>query len=510
MNKVESQVERFKKGFPWLDILAPATPKRGIRVLSEKDIDAAVAYDPAFPVRGRCKFVPASGAASRMFKDIFAGLETLKNGEDVSPDSALAKLAASIDKFAFWTEALFGPEVLDSAEYRRLVAERVLTDAGLGYGSKPKGVIQFHRYADGECRTAFAEHLVEGQAYMRDEDGTVHLTVTISPEHRSLFEAVLAEVKEAYESRYGVRYDVRFTYQDPETDTVAVDLHNKPFLKEDGTPLFRPAGHGALIHNLDAVKEELISIKNIDNVSAERFLPLTARFKRALMGKCLALRDRIYMYLNELDMLTLEGIRGFESFPYIPPYSALREDTCATPECQSLCQEIEEFLSKELCIDMPLAKDCRSRVDAIRKKLNRPIRVCGMVRNEGQPGGGPFLIKEEDGSTSLQILESVQINPDDPSAVAKLQAATHFNPVDIVCCVYDYKGAKFHLTDFVDEETGFISQKSWHGRELKALELPGLWNGAMSDWNTLFVEVPAETFSPVKVVLDLLKAPHQA
>ena len=177
---------------------------------------------------------------------------------------------------------------------------------------------------------------------------------------------------------------------------------------------------------------------------------------------------------------------------------------------QALCQEIEEFLSRELCIDMPLAKDCSSRVDAIREKLDRPVRVCGMVKNEGQPGGGPFVIAEEDGSTSLQILESVQINPDDPDAVAKLQDATHFNPVDIVCCTYDYQGNKFSLTDFVDEETGFISRKSWKGRELKALELPGLWNGSMSRWNTLFVEVPAETFSPVKVVLDLLKAPHQS
>ncbi|MBR1576623.1 MAG: DUF4301 family protein [Bacteroidales bacterium] len=227
------------------------------------------------------------------------------------------------------------------------------------------------------------------------------------------------------------------------------------------------------------------------------------------MGKCLELRDRIYMYLNELDMVTLSGIRGYEPFPYVPAYSAPREDVCATPECQALCREIEDFMARELCLDMPVAKDCRSRVEAIRAKLNRPIRVCGMVRNEGQPGGGPFLIKEEDGSTSLQILESVQINPDDLAALAALQAATHFNPVDIICCVYDYKGAKFHLPDFVDEETGFISHKSWQGRELKALELPGLWNGSMSRWNTLFVEVPAETFSPVKVVLDLLKAPHQ-
>ena len=421
----------------------------------------------------------------------------------------MARLAGSIDRFAFWTAELFGPEILDTPEYRRCVAEKVLTDAGLGYGAKPKGVIKFHRYADGECRTAFAEHLVEGQAYMRDEDGGVNLTVTISPEHRALFEAVLSELKDAYEEKYGVRYNVRFTFQDPATDTVAVDPDNKPFLKDDGTPLFRPAGHGALIHNLDAVPEELISIKNIDNVSHERYLPLTSRWKKVLMGKCLELRDKIYMYLTELDMMTMEGIRGYEPFLIVPAHNPPHLDLSATPEVQALCQEIEDFLSRELCIDMPVAKDCRGRVQAIREKLDRPIRVCGMVRNEGQPGGGPFLIKEKDGSTSLQILESVQINPDDPDALAKLQGATHFNPVDIVCCTYDYKGEKFRLTDYVDEETGFISRKSWKGRELKALELPGLWNGSMSRWNTLFVEVPAETFSPVKVVLDLLKAPHQ-
>ena len=508
MNKIESQVERFKKGFPWLDIIAPATPGHGIQVLSEEEAAAAAAYDPAFPVRGRCKFVPASGAASRMFKDIFAGLDRLKAGEDVESGSAVAKLAASIDRFAFWTAELFGPGTVDSPEFRRSVAEKVLTDAGLGYGSKPKGVIKFHRYADGECRTAFAEHLVEGQAYMRNADGSVNLTVTISPEHRALFESVFAEVRAAYEARYGVRYNVRFTFQDPDTDTVAVDPDNKVFLKDDGTPLMRPAGHGALIRNLDAVEEELISIKNIDNVSHERFLPLTSRWKQVLMGKCLELRDRIYMYQTELDMLTME-VRGYEPFLIVPAHNPPHTDRCATPEVQALCQEIEGFLARELCIVMPVAKDCSDRVQAIREKLNRPVRVCGMVRNEGQPGGGPFLIREKDGSTSLQILESVQINPDDPAAVAALQSATHFNPVDIVCCTYDYNGNKFPLADYVDEETGFISRKSWQGRELKALELPGLWNGSMSRWNTLFVEVPAETFSPVKVVLDLLKAPHQ-
>ena len=510
MTKTELQIERFRKGFPWLKIVAPATPARGIVKLSAGEVEAAAAYEPAFPVKGRCKFVPASGAASRMFKDIFAGLDTLRSGCDVPEGSAVSKLASSIRKFAFWSEELFGAEPQDSAEYRLKVAENVLTDKGLGYGSKPKGVIRFHRYPDGECRTAFAEHLVEGQAYMNDGEGRVNLTVTISPEHKALFEAALAEVQADYEKKYGVKYNVRFTFQDPETDTIAVTPDNKPFLKDDGTVLTRPAGHGALIHNLDAVEEELISIKNIDNVSNERFLPVTSLYKKALIGKCLELRDKIFAYLTELDIVTMSGIiDGAEPYPFIAGVNPLRDDPCATPECQELCVEIEHFLSEELCIEMPVARNCQARVDALRAKLNRPIRVCGMVRNEGEPGGGPFIIAGKDGSTSLQILESVQINPSDPEAVAALKAATHFNPVDIVCCTCNYQGEKFILPDYVDEEAGFISSKSYQGRELKALELPGLWNGSMSDWNTLFVEVPSETFSPVKIVLDLLKDPHQ-
>ena len=247
---VESQVERFRKGFPWMDIVAPATPERGIEVLDDDEIQDVIDYIDETDVAGTCKFVPASGAASRMFKDIFAGMAVLESGEDVPADAAAARLAAAVDRFAFYTEELFG-KVEDSREFRLAVTEKVLTDKGLGYGSKPKGVIRFHKYPDGEARTAFAEHLVEGQDYMRDDDGTVHLVVTISPEHRSLFEAALEEVRAAYEERYGVKYDVRFTYQDKATDTIAVDKDNKPFRKEDGSLLFRPAGHGALIYNLN-------------------------------------------------------------------------------------------------------------------------------------------------------------------------------------------------------------------------------------------------------------------
>lgn len=503
---VEAQIARFKKGFPWLDIVAPATPGKGIEVLEEDEIEDVVNYVDQAEVKGKCKFVPASGAASRMFKDIFAGQAKLAS-EDIPADAAAAKLAASVEKFAFYTEEMFG-KVEDSREFRLNVVNKVLDKEGLGYGSKPKGVIRFHKYADGEARTAFAEHLVEGQDYMRNEDGSVNLCVTISPEHKALFETAFAEVKDAYEKKYNVKYNVSFTYQDKATDTVAVDAENKPFRTDDGSLLFRPAGHGALIHNLNAVEEELVSIKNIDNVSVERMLPVTAKYKKVLMGRALQLRDTIFGFLKELDIVTGQGMQ-YMPYGYLPGYNALPEDMYATDQCQMLCNDIEDFLRDELCIEMPEFKDCKERALALKAKLNRPIRVCGMVKNLGEPGGGPFIIKGKDGSTSLQILESVQIDMSNPEAAAALNSATHFNPVDLVCCLYDYKGEKFNLLEHVDEDAGFISSKSYQGRELKALELPGLWNGSMSDWNTLFVEVPVETFNPVKVVLDLLRPAHQ-
>lgn len=483
---VEEQVERFKKGFPWMKIVAPATPERGIRVLDAEEEAAAVEYYGKSEVNGKCKFVPASGAASRMFKDLFSGLDTLRSGTDVSPDSPAARFAANIRSFAFYDKALFG-EPEDTAGYRKSVLARTLTEEGLNYGSKPKGVIKFHRYADGEVRTAFAEHLVEAQNYMRNQDGTANIVVTISPEHQHLFEQVYESLKAEYESRYGVKYNITFTFQDKATDTVAVDVENRPFRTETDSLLFRPAGHGALIYNLNNISEEVVSIKNIDNVANERLLPVTAKYKKVLLGKCLELRDRLHGFLRELDACT---------------------DLCSDG-CKALCDRIEAFLDKELCISLPAASDCRTRVEMLRKKLNRPVRVCGMVKNQGEPGGGPFIIAEKDGSTSLQILESVQINMADEKARAALASATHFNPVDIVCCLHDYKGQSFNLLEHVDHDAGFISSKSYQGRELKALELPGLWNGSMSDWNTLFVEVPLETFNPVKVVLDLLRPAHQ-
>ncbi|MCR4910236.1 MAG: DUF4301 family protein [Bacteroidales bacterium] len=483
----KEQIERFKEGFPSLDIVSAATIGRGIVRLDEKQLKEASEYCDTAQVAGKCKFVPASGAASRMFKDVFAH----------KPET-IQKLADNIEKFAFYDPAVFGKAPYDPVK----TADELLEEPGLGYGAKPKGVLKFHRYKE-EARTAFAEHLVEGQQYMRNSDGTVNLTFTISPEHKALFEKALSEVKDEYEKRYGVKYNIRFTYQDKATDTIAVTPDNKPFLKEDGTVLTRPAGHGALIHNLCAVDEELVSIKNIDNVAVERLLPTTALYKKALMGRALQLRDQVFGFLVDFDQMTRINPAPYQPHlaGYFPPY----EDCFATDEFQELCNRIEKFLLEEFCIEMPQSKSCKERALALRAKLDRPLRVCGMVRNEGEPGGGPFIIREKDGSTSLQILESVQIS--DPSL---MKDATHFNPVDLVCCLRNVDGEKFDLLKHVDPETGFISSKSYQGRELKALELPGLWNGAMSDWLTSFVEVPVETFNPVKVVLDLLKPAHQA
>ena len=478
---VEEQVERFKKGFPWMKIVAPATPEKGIQVLDDAAAEAACKYYEGAKINGKCKFVPASGAASRMFKDLFSGLDALKAGKELADDAPAAKFVDKIAEFAFYTPELFGQETCKCPEYRKDVLAKTLTDEGLGYGAKPKGVLKFHKYTDGEIRTAFAEHLVEAQNYMRNEDGSANLVVTISPEHQHLFEEAYAEVKAAYEAKYGVKYDICFTFQDKATDTVAVDVENKPFRTETDSLLFRPAGHGALIYNLNNIKDEVVSIKNIDNVANERLLPETAKWKKVLLGKALELRDTLHGYLRQLDVE-------------------------ATP---ALCDEIETFLENTLCVTLPASADFEARVAAIRAKLDRPVRVAGMVKNQGEPGGGPFIIAEKDGSTSLQVLESVQINMSDEHAKNALASATHFNPVDIVCCLHNYKGESFDLLKYVDEDAGFISSKSYQGRELKALELPGLWNGAMSNWNTLFVEVPLETFNPVKVVLDLLRPAHQ-
>ena len=459
------QIERFKTGFPWMDIIAPATPSKGIRVLSPEEVDKAVnTAESALRDKGGnalsfAKFVPASGAASRMFKDLFN-----KNVNVVN------KFVQNIEKFAFYDKSIYG-----QLEGEALV-DFTLGDEGLGYGKKPKGVLKFHRYPS-EVRTAIAEHLVEAAEYAVSADGKARVVVTISPEHTELFKAAIAEVKAEYEQRYGIEYDITLVYQYEWTDTLAVTADNEAFVTPEGKLLHRPGGHGALIHNLKEVDADIVSIKNIDNVAVESYLPLSAKWKKVLMGLAIDLRERIFSYIGKLQ---------------------------ENPS-DSLCAEVQAFLEDELCISLGRKADASTLLSLLR----RPIRVAGMVKNEGEPGGGPFIIREKDGSTSLQILEGVQINPADTHAQECLKASTHFNPVDIVCVLKDAEGKNFNLLDYVDADAGFISSKSYQGTEIKALELPGLWNGAMSRWNTLFVEVPVETFNPVKTVMDLLRPAHQ-
>ena len=349
----EAQVELFRKGFPWMKIVAPATPGNGICVLDDEEASRAAEYYEKADIAGKCKFVPASGAASRMFKDLFSGLDTLKKGQDVASDSPAARFVANIARFAFYDPELFGTPS-DTAESRMKILSRTLTEEGLAYGSKPKGVLKFHKYPDGEVRTAFAEHLVEAQDYMRNPDGSANIVVTISPEHRQLFEDAYKAVKDEYEKRYGVRFNITFTYQDKATDTIAVDADNRPFRTDDGRLLFRPAGHGALIYNLDKISEEVVSIKNIDNVANERFLPVTAKYKKVLLGKAVELRDKIFGYLRELDAVTGEGMSQALP-PYIPSLTQRYDDRYMTPEVQNLCNDIEEFL-KSCGAGRPLAR----------------------------------------------------------------------------------------------------------------------------------------------------------
>ena len=458
---VESQLENFRRGFPYLKVVRAASPADGVRMASEAEIDAAVArYEAAAAGTKVVKFVPASGAATRMFKELFEFVNEDKRGKGI--DTLLGR----IGEFAFWPElqAVLPAGADDKATVRAIVGE------GLNYGGKPKGLVTFHAYPEG-ARKAVEEHLVEGAAYAVS-DGVVRIHFTVSPEHRAGFEALLAEKVPVYEARFGVKYDISFSVQKPSTDTVAVNPDNTLFRQDDGTLLFRPAGHGALIENLNEIDADVVFIKNIDNVTTDANRGDTVRYKKALAGMLLALQERTFGYLR-----------------------ALRAGTADTAE-------VAAFVEEQLCVKLP------ERCDAalLEALLDRPIRVCGMVRNEGEPGGGPFWVANPDGTESLQIAESSQIAPED---MPLMQSATHFNPVDLVCGVRDSAGGKFDLRQYTDPSTGFISSKSAGGRPLRAQELPGLWNGAMARWNTVFVDVPVSTFSPVKVVQDLLRPQHR-
>lgn len=458
---LETQLKNFREGFPFLPVTRAASCGDGIRVLDAAGIEqAAACYDRAKESLRVVKFVPASGAATRMFKDLF---EFVREGRRTA---VVGELLANRRRFAFWPElrTIIGDDADELRTVENIVAE------GLRYGETPKGLVSFHRYGD-EVRKAVEEHLVEGAQYAA-AGGEVKIHFTVSPEHLTRFEALLAEKIPGYESRFGVKYRISFSVQDPSTDTLAVNPDCTPFRRADGRLLFRPAGHGALIGNLGKIDADIVFVKNIDNVTTDARRGDTVLYKKALAGVLLALQERIFEYLMALE------VPGAELEP------------------------IAAFIENELCVKLP--KDYGTAL--LRQVLDRPIRVCGMVRNEGEPGGGPFWVTGADGLETLQIAESNQIAPEKREL---MRLATHFNPVDLVCSFRTSKGGRFDLQEFVDPATGFISRKSDGGRELLAQELPGLWNGAMARWNTVFVEVPITTFSPVKVVTDLLRPEHQ-
>ena len=486
--QVAEQLKKFKTGFPFLKIESAATIDKGILAPGEEEIAGYLEAWDNYCAGGKSilKFVPASGAASRMFKDLFSFLSA---DYDVPTTDFEKNFFAHIEKFAFYNDlnetcvknkAKSIAELVAAGQYKDVVFN-LLDFTGMNYGSLPKGLLKFHTCESG-VRTSAEEHFVEGALYAAT-NGVVRLHFTVSSNHKELFEALVAQRKEHYENLFGVKYDITFSEQKQSTDTIAADADNAPF-RENGALVFRPGGHGALIENLNDIEADVIFIKNIDNVVPDRLKSDTVTYKKLLAGILVKAQEKVFEYLNIIDSgkYTHEQVEEMIHF--------LQQDL----QCRN--NEIKHM------------EDC-DLVLYLRKKLNRPMRVCGMVKNVGEPGGGPFLAYNEDGTVSLQILESSQIDMNNESAKSMFENGTHFNPVDLVCAVKNYKGEKFNLPQYVDKNTGFISHKSKNGRELKAMELPGLWNGAMSDWNTIFVEVPLITFNPVKTVNDLLRDVHQ-
>ncbi len=473
---INEQIEHFKKGFPYLRVIRAATIDDGIIQLGDaKAEELSVDFDQQIKSKTLLKFVPASGAASRMFKSLFAALE------DNKIDKSVNDFLENTEKFAFY-DSLMASVGSKSADHKTIL-KHLLTESGLDYGNLPKGLLEFHKY-EGFTRTPLEEHLVEGAKYA-NANGKVKLHFTVSPEHRIKFEALVEKVLNKYESEFSVKYDISFSEQKPSTDTIAVNLDNTPFRTAQEDLLFRPAGHGALLENLNEQDADIVFIKNVDNVVPDRLKPQTIIYKKALASLALSYQEVIFAYLRFMDAAKL---------------------------AEEELEEIEDFIEFDLCVEFPESYDdytWTQRVEFCTEKLNRPLRVCGMVKNVGEPGGGPFWAENSDETISLQVVESAQIDLEDPEQKEIFQNATHFNPVDLICTLKDFKGKKFNLLDFRDPQTGFITQKSQSGKELKAQELPGLWNGAMANWNTLFVEVPLITFNPVKTVNDLLRPEHQ-
>ncbi len=489
IDEINRQIKHFQTGFPPADITMPATPGKGIICLNEgEERHYREVFEQNGPDFHITRFIPASGAASRMFKALFSAKESMQGkGEKeqsamVAGDEQLERFFRDLPNYPFYEDLS-----LQGEETPCEILELILGEKGLDYGNKPKGLLKFHKYSNRDRRSSLEEHIREAAEYCTGRDGILRMHLTVSPDHLDGFQTEAARVVPEIEQKTGLQISLSYSFQKPETDTIAVDPDNRPFRMPDGTLLFRPGGHGSLIQNLDNLESDILFISNIDNVSPDRLKPVRIHHKKVLGGVLLEVRSKLFYYLRLLH--SKERIEK------------TRLDTMVS------------YLHERLGIAVPDQLenwDATEQIHWLSRTMNRPIRVCGMVRNEGEPGGGPFYVRSESGEISLQIVETSQIDMDDPEKAELVSGSTHFNPVDLVCSTRDYMGDRFNLAAFVDQNTGFISEKSVGGKPLKALERPGLWNGSMAGWLTLFVEVPVETFSPVKTIFDLMRPEHRA
>ncbi len=489
-DKVINQLNIFKEGIPFVNVVEAASAGNGIAVLSKNEQKHfASLFDDKKDELDLLKFTPASGAATRMFQFLYCFLEQFDFEKDnidefleKKENKDLKEFFSASEKFAFSdlvTEILH-KKYPDFQQFERgkqhyIFVKKMLEETGLNLNETPKGLVPFHKYGENYV-TAFGAQLYEA-AFYATSNGIANLHFTVSEEHEEKFKKRYEEIQEIVESRTGVKFNISYSFQKKETDTVAASLENEPFFDESGDLIFRPSGHGALLENLNDVDADIVFIKNIDNVVSENYAETIAFHKKVLVGKLISLQQEIFEFV---------------------------EDLYSQNSSEETLKDAELFISQELNIkNTPIYKE------ALLKILERPIRVCGVVENTGAPGGGPFLIKDKNGKLTYQIVEMSQINTNNPQQKELVDKATHFNPVDLVCGVRNYKGEKFNLLQFSDPDSGFISNKSYNGKPIKALELPGLWNGAMARWNTVFVEVPLITFNPVKTVNNLLNEVHQ-
>lgn len=498
LKQVEAQVSRIINGMSYSNLISAATIGNGIECYTLEEISALIrSYEAKQNDLEIVKFVPASGAATRMFKFLFQFLnnfnpekDTIESYAEKQNDNLISTFISNLEKFPFYEQVLSKTKTLipnfnnlsKNETYLELV-KTLLNENGLNYSFLPKGLLPFHKYSNGTA-TPFQEHLLESTIYA-SSNGKANLHFTVSEKHHSYFNAELYKVKVNLEKQTNTIFNVSYSYQNEKTETVALTTNNEIFRNDDESILFRPAGHGALLENLNELNNDIVFIKNVDNIVVAEQNKKLSKYKKMIGGVLLNAQEKAFAYLQELDRNTIE---------------------------EAKLLEIAAFMSSRLNVVIDEAFDDFTAVDKyeyLKNKLDRPIRVCGMVKNEGEPGGGPFWVKDEHGNISLQIVEFAQIDIKNDAQAEIVKNATHFNPTDLVCGVKNYKGEKFDLMNFVDSEAAFITMKTQNGIDIQALELPGLWNGSMAHWNTIFVELPVETFNPVKTANDLLKPVHQ-